>query len=88
VHVLWQNISANTTHNHDFKVVDLDKEIYIDSKATPYGKNAEKVALYISGNELELMERVDKYLIARVYNATSEKPSMELVKLRIDDLTT
>jgi len=87
VEVLWQNISANTTHNHDFKIVDLNKEIYIDSKATPYGKNAEKVPLYISGNELELMERADKYLIARVYNATSEHPTMELVKLKVEDLT-
>lgn len=88
VEVFWQNISSNTTENHDFKIVELDKEIYIDSKATPYGKNAEKVALYISGNELALMERADKYLIARVYNATSENPTMELVELKMDDLIT
>lgn len=87
VEVFWQNISSNTTKNHDFKVIDLNKEIYIDSKATPYDKNIEKLALYISGNELSLMEIADKYLIARVYNATSENPKMELVKLEIDNLT-
>ncbi|MNL47576.1 hypothetical protein D3C87_1703710 [compost metagenome] len=86
VEVIWKNISNNTTGNHDFKVIDMGKEIYIDSKATPYGKNVEKVALYISGNELSLMEMADKYLIARVYNATSENPIMEFVKLKIDSL--
>ncbi|TAF66449.1 MAG: DUF3883 domain-containing protein [Cytophagales bacterium] len=85
VEVFWKNISENTTADHDFKVVELNKEIYIDSKATTYGKNVEKLALYISGNELNLMETVDKYLIARVYNATSENPSVEFVRMQIDD---
>jgi hypothetical protein len=67
-------------------VVELGKEIYIDSKATPYAKNVEKVALYISGNELELMETAEKYLIARVYNVTSKMPVIEFVGLQIDNI--
>ncbi len=88
VEVFWRNKNQTTTADHDFKVVELNKEIYIDSKATTYGKNVEKLALYISGNELNLMERADKYLIARVYNATSETASVEFVSLQIDNVTT
>jgi hypothetical protein len=84
--VFWRNISENTTTNHDFKVVEFGKEIYIDSKATLYAKNVEKVALYISGNELELMETAEKYLIARVFNVKT-KPEMELIKLEISRLS-
>jgi hypothetical protein len=83
--VFWRNISRNTTTNHDFKVVELGKEIYIDSKATPYGKNVDKIALYISGNELALMELAEKYLIARVFNVT-KNPEMQLIQLTISDL--
>jgi hypothetical protein len=88
VEIFWRNKSQMTTADHDFKVVEFNKEIYIDSKATIYGKNVEKLALYISGNELNLMENAEKYLIARVYNATSEKASVEFVRLQIDKLTT
>jgi hypothetical protein len=88
VEVFWQNKNQTTTADHDFKVVELNKEIYIDSKATTYGKNVEKLALYISGNELNLMENADKYLIARVYNATSENPTVEFVRLQIYNVTT
>jgi hypothetical protein len=88
VEVFWRNKNQTTTADHDFKVVELNKEIYIDSKATTYGKNVEKLALYISGNELYLMERADKYLIARVYNATSDNASVEFVSLQIDNVTT
>jgi hypothetical protein len=87
VEVFWRNKNQTTTADHDFKVVELKKEIYIDSKATTYGKNVEKLALYISGNELNLMENADKYLIARVYNATSENPSVEFLRLQIDNVT-
>lgn len=87
VEIIWRNKSENTTANHDFKVLDNNKEIYVDSKATPYSKNVEKVALYVSGNELELMEKAEKYLIARVYNATSENSSVEFVKMQLDKMT-
>lgn len=86
--VFWRNKNQTTTADHDFKVVELNKEIYIDSKATTYGKNVEKLALYISGNELNLMESADKYLIARVYNATSENALVEFVRLQLDNVTT
>ncbi|MBK8656782.1 MAG: DUF3883 domain-containing protein [Haliscomenobacter sp.] len=85
IEVFWRNKNHTTTANHDFKVVELGKEIYIDSKATPYGKNIEKVPLYISGSELDLMEIAEKYLIARVYNATSgTNVEVEFVRLQID----
>ncbi len=87
VEVLWRNISANTTEDHDFKIVELGRDIYIESKATPYSKNVEKVALFISGKELALMETSEKYLIARVFLVTTN-PEMELIKLEISTLMT
>lgn len=85
VEVFWRNISANTTENHDFKISELGKDIFIDSKATPYAKNIEKVALYISGNEMALMETAEKYLLARVFQVTTN-PEMELIKLEVSSL--
>jgi hypothetical protein len=32
------------------------------------------------------MERADKYLMARVYNATSKNPIVEFVRMQIDYL--
>ncbi|WP_157492741.1 ATP-binding protein [Echinicola pacifica] len=83
--VFWRNISENTTANHDFKIIESGKEIYIDSKATKVGKNMDKIALYISGAELELMERAEMYLIARVYNVITD-PTIEFVKLKREDM--
>lgn len=83
--VIWRNKSENTTADHDFKIIENNKEFYIDSKATTYGKNVEKVALYISGDELNLMEKAEKYLIARVYNVFGNS-SVEYVRLQIDDI--
>ena len=71
--------------NHDFRICENGSEIYIDSKATPFSKNKEKVPFYMSSNELALMEKANKYLIARVFNVTTE-PVMEFIKLAIDDL--
>ncbi len=87
VDIIWRNKSENTTSNHDFKITESDREIYIDSKATPYNKNVEKVALYISGNELNLMEKAEKYLIARVYNVLSDNSSVEFIKMQLDSVT-
>lgn len=87
VEVYWRNISENTTSDHDFKIIENGKEIFVDSKATAFSKNVEKLALFISGNELTLMENAEKYLIARVYNATNkELVSMELINLSLDYL--
>ncbi|NDV77818.1 sacsin N-terminal ATP-binding-like domain-containing protein [Dysgonomonas sp. 511] len=86
IEVIWRNKDENTKIDHDFKVIENGKEIYIESKATSYGKNVEKVALYISGNELNLMETAEKYLIARVYD-TFGNSSIEFVKLQLDNVT-
>lgn len=86
VDIVWRNKSENTTANHDFKIIEKEKEMYIDSKATTYNKNVEKVALYISGNELDLMEKAEKYLIARVYNAISDSPTVEFIKMQLDNV--
>jgi hypothetical protein len=80
VEIFWRNISEVSMDNHDFKVIESDREIYIDSKATPYDRNT-KIALYITANELSLMETAEKYLIARVFNVTS-KPSVEFIRLK------
>lgn len=85
VEVFWLNKEHNTTANHDFRICENGSEIYIDSKATPFSKNKEKVPFYMSSNELALMEKANKYLIARVFNVTTE-PVMEFIKLAIDDL--
>lgn len=82
--VFWRNKNTNTTENHDFKVIDGGKEMFIDSKATTLGKNVEKVELFITGNELDLMERVDKYLIARVFNVEGANVSVEWVQLKVN----
>lgn len=87
VDIIWRNKSENTTANHDFKIIERDREIYIDSKATTYNKNVEKLALYISGNELDLMEKAEKYLIARVYNAMSDNSTVEFIKMQLDNVT-
>lgn len=87
VEILWRNKFANTMADHDFKITEGEYEIYIDCKATSYGKNTEKLALYISGSELNLMERAEKYLIARVYDAFSDSPSIEFVRLNLEDMT-
>lgn len=87
VDIVWRNKSENTTANHDFKIIERDREIYIDSKATTYNKNVEKLALYISGNELDLMEKAEKYLIARVYNAMSDNSTVEFIKMQLDNVT-
>ncbi|WP_254173137.1 sacsin N-terminal ATP-binding-like domain-containing protein [Planktothrix pseudagardhii] len=86
VEVIWVNKSENTNKEYDFKIVENGKEIYIDSKATSYGKCAEKkVPFYVSKDELQLMEIAEKYLIARVFNVTTN-PTMEIIKLKIDNL--
>lgn len=85
VEIVWRNLSGESAADHDFKIIESGKEMYVDSKATPYSKNVEKVALYISGSELSLMARADKYLIARVFNVTTN-PEMELVKLEVSVL--
>lgn len=84
VKVFWLNKSENRSADHDFKIIENGKEIYIDSKATPYNKE-KKIPFYVSSNELNLMKRVDKYLIARVFNVETN-PVMELIKLNLDDL--
>jgi Domain of unknown function (DUF3883) len=84
VKVFWLNKNENTSADHDFKIIENGKEIYIGSKATPYNKE-KKIPFYVSSNELNLMKRVDKYLIARVFNVETN-PVMELIKLNLDDL--
>ncbi|WP_366933194.1 DUF3883 domain-containing protein [Nostoc sp. NMS7] len=83
--VFWLNKQQNTTANHDFKVVEDGKEIYIDSKATPYSKNEEKIPFYISTKEFALMETAETYLIARVFNITTD-PTLIFIKLEIAHL--
>ncbi|TPX27765.1 hypothetical protein FIV49_14500 [Cylindrospermopsis raciborskii GIHE 2018] len=61
------------------------KEIYIDSKATPYSENEEKIPFYISPKEFSLMETVETYLIARVFNIT-KNPRLVFIKLNINRL--
>jgi hypothetical protein len=85
VKVIWRNKQTKTTFDHDFKVSENGNDIFIDSKATPYNQKIEKVAFYISPNEFRLMESVDKYLIARVFEVTSN-PSMKFIKMNIDNL--
>jgi len=85
VKVIWRNKQTKTTFDHDFKVSANGNDIFIDSKATPYNQNVEKVAFYISPNEFRLMESVDTYLIARVFEVTSN-PSMKFIKMNLDNL--
>lgn len=85
--VFWRNKQANTTENHDFRIIEKGKEMFIESKATTFGKNVEKVELFITGNELALMERVKKYLIARVFNVEGGNVCVEWVQLKAINFT-
>lgn len=87
VEVWWINKNENTTENHDFMVNEFGKDYYIECKSTTYGKNVEKVALYISSNELNLMESSTRYLIARVYNiGNPSQTEVEFIQLTKKDL--
>jgi hypothetical protein len=85
VNIIWRNKQVNTTFNHDFKIEEDGSEIYIDSKATPFSESIENVAFYVSPNELDLMESVNRYLIARVYKVTSN-PKMKFIRMNIEIL--
>jgi hypothetical protein len=85
VRVYWRNKNEKTTSNHDFLIMENNVRIYIDSKATPYNETAEKIPFYLSPNEFALMESVDRYLIARVFNVTTH-PSVKFIQLSLDNL--
>lgn len=86
VEVVWRNISENTTADHDFKVIENSKEIFIESKATVHNRNVEKLALYISERELDLMESAEKYLLARVFNTMSDNAKVDFINMQLDDV--
>jgi hypothetical protein len=85
VEVIWRNMLEVSGENHDFKIIESGKEIYIDSKATPSSKNVEKIALYVTASELSLMEKAEKYLIARVFNVINT-PEIEFIQMKIGNL--
>ena len=72
---------------YDFKIIESGKEIFIDSKATKFSKHKEDVALYFTVNEVALMERAEKYMIARVYEALSDNSTVEFIKMQLDNVT-
>ena len=85
--VIWTNKNFISKELYDFKILEAGKDIYIDSKATKFSKYKEDVALYITVNEVALMERAEKYMIARVYEALSDNPNVEFIKIQIDNVT-
>lgn len=85
VEVIWRNKLERTTWNHDFKVLEGETEIYIDSKATSCPEHAEKVAFYLSSNEFRLMETAKMYLIARVFNVYSS-PVVKFIRMDLTQL--
>ncbi|WP_338813286.1 ATP-binding protein [Bernardetia sp. Wsw4-3y2] len=80
VEVIWRNINEDTTFNHDFKVMESNKNTFIRSKTTNNSKTNQNISLH--GNELDLMEKANTFLIARVYEVSSEKPSIEFMRLQ------
>ncbi|MFA8451600.1 MAG: hypothetical protein ACEPOW_12985, partial [Bacteroidales bacterium] len=86
VNVVWQNISENTSCDHDFKVEENEKVIYIDSKATVYSDQEVKHPFFVSYNEFALMEGAEIYLIARVNEVRSEKPQLRFIKMNTVEL--
>jgi hypothetical protein len=83
--VHWKNISIETTENHDFKIIEAGKDIYIDSKATTTGYES-KEPFWVSRNEISLMEQAERYLIARVFNVGSNHPQIKWIRLSLDEL--
>ena len=48
IEVYWSNISENTTANHDFKIIEIGRETYIDSKRnTLFQKYRKSSIVYI-----------------------------------------
>jgi len=85
--VIWTNKNFISKEIYDFKIIESGKEIFIDSKATKFSKHKEDVALYLTFNEVALMERAEKYMIARVYEALSDNSTVEFIKMQLDNVT-
>ena len=84
--VIWRNIGGvESTLNHDFKIIEGEKEIYIDSKATIFNEYTEHLEFELTSNEYKLMEEAEKYLIARVFEVRTT-PSMKFIRINIDNL--
>ncbi len=84
--VVWENIGGiESGKKYDFLITEDGKKIYIESKATPFGEYTENVEFELTINEYRLMESADRYLVARVFNVTTN-PSIKFIKMDIDEL--
>lgn len=79
IEVFWVNMKENTNTEYDFKIVKNEKVTYIDSKATRGGYET-KEPFRMSINELNLMEKAENYLIARVFNVISN-PTLKFIQM-------
>ena len=57
----------------------------MDSKATPYSLNIQKTDFFLSVHEFKLMSSSDTYIIARVFDVTTD-PEIRFVKLSEEEL--
>lgn len=85
VEVIWQNMIKETYKDHDFKIIENGKKIYIDSKATIGGYDS-KEPFRVSRGEILLMESAKKYLIARVFNVLSDDKSLKFIRMNLTSI--
>lgn len=84
--VIWSNMGGiESGKNYDFVIIEGDNRIYIESKATPFGEETENIDFELTVNEFRLMKTATKYLVARVFNVTTN-PKMKLIKMKLSKL--
>ena len=82
VTVIWKNKDVEQKENHDFLIIEGAKKIYLDSKATSYGKQYH-TEFELTGSEFNLLENSKYYYIARVFNVNEDFKDTSVVFLRI-----
>ncbi len=83
--VEWINQSGEQMKPYDFIVRTKEGHewFYIDAKTVLSDESkADKYAFYLSRNELSFAKKnIDKYLIARVFNVMSARPTVTFLRL-------
>ncbi|MCU0390695.1 MAG: hypothetical protein MUE81_06220, partial [Thermoflexibacter sp.] len=86
VRIMWYRQMGEPMKDHDIYIEELGKKTCIEVKSTEGSYFSGKQPLF-SDNQISLIKTSEKFLVARVFNATTN-PSMELIKLEMDSFIT
>ncbi|ALV63679.1 hypothetical protein ADU37_CDS19800 [Thermococcus sp. 2319x1] len=76
--VIWENKKCESGKPYDIKIIEEEREIFVEVKATP---SATKGTFQLSENEWSFMkEKGDRYCIYRVYRAGSGNPKVTKIQ--------